>query len=98
MNSRLDSFLKESPIAAQVTLPTKVIVHRTRLNPRDLVAIAAEKQYGPIPEKEELCEIEAGGRVLAKGKIVKRKGEFYFKIMETFSEMKKEDENETGRH
>jgi len=81
MEEKLKSFLQSSPIAEKVKLDGKVILQRTKLSPLDIYNIQQKKQYGPIPKKEQICELEIGGQILASGKIVKKKGEYYFKVL-----------------
>lgn len=82
MDESLYAFLKDSPLADRVKLRSRVVVQRAFLSPREILSIQAEQKYGPVPKKQRICELEAGGRVLARGKIVKRKGEYYFKVLE----------------
>ncbi len=80
MEEKMKLFLQNSPLAEKVKLDGKVILQRTKLSPLDIYNIQQQKQYGPIPEKEQLCELEIGGQVLANGKIVKKHGEYFFKV------------------
>ena len=82
MNESIDRFFSESKIAEKVHLETRIVLQRTKLSPGDLVQISKKKEYGPVPQNERLCELEVGGLVLAKGRIVKKRGEYYFKATE----------------
>ena len=84
MNGSLDQFLNNSIIAAKVKLEPRIVVQRTFLKPRDLLDIRERQHYGPVPDKEKICELEVGGQVLARGKIIRRRGELFFKILERF--------------
>lgn len=81
MDEPTRKFLDTSPIAKRVKLKSSIILHRTRVSPADIVNIRNDKTY-EIPPKEAVCELEVGGKVVAKGKIVKKKGESYFKVEE----------------
>ena len=81
------NFLVESKMAEKIKLDTKVVIQRTTLSPQDLIRIQKAGEYGPVPFKEQICELEAGGQVLAKGKIVKKRGEYYFKVIENYEEL-----------
>ena len=73
-------FLETSPLAARVKLPTRIIVHRGGNSPEALAGVIRAGTYAPAGG--DTCELEAGGIILARGKIVKRRGEFYFKVIE----------------
>jgi len=100
MNKSLDRFFSESAIAEKIRLESRIVLQRTKLSPGDLVEISKKKEYGPVPQDERLCELEVGGLVLAKGRIVKKRGEYYFKVTEMPEdrhEQMKEEEDEIGK-
>jgi hypothetical protein len=76
----LKRFLGESPIAAEVSLPTAVILRRLTLSPGAIADIALSGTF--TPEGGEACELELGGRCVARGRIVRRWGKSYFKVLE----------------
>jgi hypothetical protein len=82
MDQALKQFLDSSTIAEKVKLSPEVVVQRLSLTPAEILGIRKEGRYGPVPEKERICELEVGGQVLALGKIIRRKGETFFKILE----------------
>ncbi len=82
MTDAIQSFLKTST-ADRVKVQPNVVIHRTELSPMGIVRIRRDNNY-TIPESESLCELEAGGQVIADGKIVKRKGAYYFKVSRIF--------------
>ena len=84
MNDSLERFLNDSVVAETVKLVPRIVVQRTALTPQDLLDIRDAEHYGLLPAKELVCEFEVGGQMLARGKIIKRRGEFYFKILETY--------------
>ncbi len=72
---------KPRDILDRVTLPTRIIVNRSR---QSATALAGIVQKGELaPSDGRVCELEAGGQVLARGKIVHRRGQWFFKVMET---------------
>ena len=83
MAASLQSFFESSPLAGKIKLPTRIVIQRTQLTPGELMQIKESGRYGPIPKREEICELEAGGSVLARGKIVRRRGETYFKVLDS---------------
>ena len=79
MNETVKEFLDKSPIAEKIKLKGRVIINRAKLSAGSLSEIYREKSYSP-PEKYDTCELEFGGSVLASGKIVRKRGEYYFKV------------------
>jgi hypothetical protein len=77
-----DNFLTGSPVARKVKLTGKVIIHRAAYSPSEIAAMKATGSYGPVSRDETVCELEVNGIILAKGKIVKKAGEYYFKVLE----------------
>lgn len=76
----LSRFLKESPLAARVSLPASLVLRRLSLSPEEAVSIA---ESGRCEAKgAECCELEVGGQCLAAGRIVRRRGRSYFKVEE----------------
>ncbi len=73
--------MEKKNILDRVTLPTRVIVNRSRLSPTELAAIVRKGELSPAGE--EACELEAGGQVLARGKIVRRQRRYFFKVLAT---------------
>ncbi len=76
----LRTFLEESPIAGRVTLSTQVVLHRLTLTPEDVSRIVAEGTLTPAGERT--CELEIGGQCVARGRVVWRRGAWFFKVME----------------
>jgi hypothetical protein len=83
MNRSLQDFLDSSVVAVTVKLAPRIVVQRTELTPQDLVEIRGAGKYGPLAQKDRICELEVGGQLLARGKIVRRRGELCFKVLET---------------
>ncbi len=74
-------FLEESPMAEAVSLPAAVIIHRQKLSPKAVGGIMDKAVY--VPSGEDACELEVGGRVVARGKIIRRRSGCWFKVTET---------------
>jgi hypothetical protein len=69
---------KQETIMDRVKLPTRVIVQRFPITP---AALSAATQKGELAvEGGVTCELEVGGQVLARGRIVQRRGSFFFKV------------------
>ena len=94
MYENLTDFLRSSPVAERVRLPARVVVQRTKFTPRELAKIRDQGSYGPVADDETVCELEAGGQVLARGRIVRRRGQWYFQIKEVLIDEEAEVKNE----
>ena len=79
MEKSTEDFINTSPLAKRVKLKGRVILERMMMSPADIAEIRAQKRY-VIPKKKAVCELEVGGQVIATGKIVKKHGEYYFKV------------------
>ena len=77
-------FTEDSPLAERIRVPTCVVVYRFDATPAMLAAVHANRALAP--EGVEICELEAGGRVVARGKMVKRRGGWFLKIAEIAEE------------
>ena len=78
--TKLKQFLEESPIAARVSLPMHVIVHQQKLSYMAAKGILESAVF--VPSDGKVCELEVGGRRIARGRIVRRWGGSYFKVEE----------------
>lgn len=78
---------KQKSLLDRILLPTRIIVNRIELT---TAALADVVQKGELaPAGGDTCELEAGGQVLARGKIVRRRGKYFFKVLETAEEGRK---------
>jgi hypothetical protein len=77
---KLKRFLEESPIAARVALPTKIIVRELKLSYMAVKGIMESAAFTPSDGK--VCELEVGGRRIARGRIVRKHGNYFFKVGE----------------
>ena len=73
--------------ATAAQMPTRV--QRTALSPAEIAGMKNSGEYGPIPREEEVCELEVKGEVIARGRIVKKRGEYYFKVTDVHEEAEK---------
>ncbi len=75
---------KPQGILDRITLPTRIIVGRVALT---AAALADVVSAGELPAPPGgTCELEAGGQILARGKIVRKRGRYYFSVTETAEE------------
>ena len=74
----LTKFLEESPIATRVTLPSIVVVRDLKLSYAAVKGIT--ENAGFEPSGSETCELEVGDQRIARGKIVRKRGEYFFKV------------------
>jgi len=86
MDDKLKCFLQESDAARKIKLPGKAIIHRTQMSASDIHEYAKGNSIGPIPKNKEICELEIGGEFIASGKIVVKRGEYFFKVNTVFDE------------
>jgi hypothetical protein len=77
----INSFINGSYIGRNVKLSGDIIIHRTNLNPDELSSIKNEGKF-TFESNKKICELEIDGNVIAKGKIIKKKGEYYFKTID----------------
>jgi len=82
MADTAQAFMEGSPLAHRIRLGTRVVIQRTRLSPAELLRIKDQGEYGPVPREQQICELEVGGRIVARGKIVRRRGVYRFKVPE----------------
>jgi flagellar motor switch/type III secretory pathway protein FliN len=78
---------KQKGLLDRIQLPTRIVVHRTELTTAALAAIVQKGELAPADGGT--CELEAGGQVLARGKIVRKRGRYFFKVLETAKEGEK---------
>jgi hypothetical protein len=68
----------------RISTPTRIIVNRFELT---TAALAEALSRGELfPTGESTCELEAGGQIVARGKIVRRGGRYFFKVLESAKE------------
>jgi hypothetical protein len=75
---------KQKNILDRVSLPTRIIVNRVQLTAATLADILSKGEFAP--GGGDTCELEAGGQVLARGKIVRKRGRYFFKVVTTAEE------------
>lgn len=76
----LRRFLEESSTAPRIALPSCVVIRRLKLSPRDVGVMTESATF--TPSGDEVCELEVGGVVVARGKMVRKRGESWFKVTE----------------
>jgi hypothetical protein len=75
---------KPKSLFERITLPTRIIVNRSELTTAALSDAVQGGEYAP--KGGDTCELEAGGQVLARGRIVRRRGGYCFKVIQTAEE------------
>jgi hypothetical protein len=65
-------------VLERIRIPTRIIVHRLALTPGALADIVRTGTF--TPADGAVCELEAGGKIIARGRIVRRRGGFFFKV------------------
>ncbi len=91
---KLEKFLTESAIAGKTELETRIILNRTQMNAREILAVKERGELEAPRKRKNLYELEAGGQIIAIGRLVKRRGKSYFKVVEAYPGFEKEVQNE----
>jgi hypothetical protein len=65
----------------RLSLPSRVVVRRCTLDQGQLAAMAARGEF--VSGEGETCELEVGGQVVARGRMVRKGGRHFFKVTET---------------
>jgi hypothetical protein len=73
----LNRFLEESPIAERVSLPAHIVVRELTLSSSAVKRMMESGSFTPLGG--HLCDLELGGRRVASGRIVRRRGKYFFK-------------------
>ena len=76
----LEEFLKLSPIAESVHVQGNVVLHRMKLSTEDLAEIRRNGEFITERDKSKRYELEINGLTVAAGRIVKKRGDYYFKV------------------
>ena len=76
----LEEFLKSSPIAESVHVQGNIVLHRMKLSTDDLAEIRRNGEFIIGREKGKRYELEINGLTVAAGRIVKKRGEYFFKV------------------
>jgi flagellar motor switch/type III secretory pathway protein FliN len=82
MDKTLKVFLESSPVAERVQVTPRVILRRTEMKAADL---RAQLEGGAISLEqlgEEVCDLEVGGQVLARGRLVREQGKCWLRLTE----------------
>lgn len=84
---RLSDFLTHSPIAEQTKLPATVVIKRMHTSSAELLSIKEKGEFGPLVIDGKKCELEIGGQVVARGRIVRNRGKLHFRVTENMFEI-----------
>ena len=63
--SELNEFLQKSPVAERIKLESLVVLHRTKLSPKGILALGQEGRYSPGIKPEQTAELQVGESVVA---------------------------------
>ena len=77
---RLEEFLSESIIAKRATVPARVVFRKAQMTPGKLSRALESSEV--VLGGEPICELVAGGTVIATGEIVERDGRYFFQAKE----------------
>jgi hypothetical protein len=66
----------------RLSLPSRVVVHRCTLDAGALADLAARGEF--VPGGAGTCELEVGGQVVARGRMVRKGGRHFFRVTETY--------------
>ena len=80
----LRQFLEESRAAKRIQLESLLVVHRTKLSPRGIVALGETGTYSIDAGAGETVELQVGESVVAEGTILEDSGEFFFEVTDVF--------------
>ena len=71
---------KEIPKGDKIMIRPSLILDRKELSPSELVEI---QNKGSLSQtKSSIFELDAQGLTIARGKLIKKRGKYYFKIIE----------------
>jgi hypothetical protein len=87
----IKDFFKNSALAEMITLKTELVFGRKTMNPRNLDKSLASGEVRFSPDDTGLIELEVNGLSVARGKIVRKWGRDYFKVMETADSRQEEN-------
>jgi len=73
----LNRFLEESPISERVSLPAHIVVRELTLSSSAVQRMMESGSFTPLGG--HVCDLELGGRRVASGRIVRRRGNYFFK-------------------
>ncbi len=62
-----------------IPLPTRIVVSRMNLAAEDLARLLREGEVAA--DGDSTCELEVGGQIVARGRMVRRRGGWYFKVL-----------------
>jgi len=82
----MKEFLRTSPIAATVKLGSTVVLHRRKMNTEELLSLESQGSLQVSSDPDETYELEINGTTIARGAIVRKRGEYFFKVKEMLGE------------
>ena len=73
----LNRFLEESLISERVRIPAHIVVRELTLSSSAVTRMMESGSFTPLGG--HVCDLEVGGRHVASGRIVRKRGGFFFK-------------------
>ena len=68
-------------VGERIRVPTHVVLSRIQATPDEVNRVRESGEHLPGPD-HVVCELVAGGEIIASGKLLKRGGEWYMQIEE----------------
>ncbi len=78
----LNRFLEESPVSERVSLPAHIVMRELALSSSAVKRIMESGSLASLGG--HVCDLEIGGRRVASGRIVRKRGIYFFKTAATF--------------
>jgi flagellar motor switch/type III secretory pathway protein FliN len=76
------TFIDSSSIAEIVKLSPRIICSRSKMGLLELSSLAEGGSVEIIPLEDRELDLEVGGRIIARGRLMKEKGTEFFQITE----------------
>ena len=70
---------KQASNLERIPLPTRIVVNRMNLTAEDLARLLRAGEL--TADGDPGCELEVGGQIVARGRMVRRRGGWYFKVL-----------------
>ncbi len=84
MEDKTARFIAESRLADAIKLDAEVVVHRSSMSLADVAELRVKKELGHSTRNNEIAELEVGGIVAARGRLVRKGKNVYFRVTEPF--------------
>ena len=88
----VSEFLTSSPLSERIRMAGDVVVYRESMSGKRIADALKSGSLVETDEGESTTVLEIGGEILASGKIVQKKGRWYFQVQRMAEPISKEDE------